>query len=121
MILYKINVLRNITTDEKILTCYNHGLGIFYISEYHRWDSRYRVVAICSFFIYAFLKYARNIWDFRLHIREKASTFNFFCNENDKRVVVADQNSYKPIEDNPQQSGQLKSPMIWLFPINKNL
>ena len=29
MVLFKINVLRNIATDEKILTCNNHGLGIF--------------------------------------------------------------------------------------------
>ena len=25
MVLFKINVSRNITTDEKVLTCYNHG------------------------------------------------------------------------------------------------
>ena len=53
--------------------------------------------------MYAFLKYERNMLNFRLYLREKASKFHIIAMNMTTGPSTTDQNSYKPIEDNPEK------------------
>ena len=56
MVLFKLYVLRKITTDEQIFTCYNHGLGIFIFRNIIDVTRGIGLLQFCRFLYMVFLR-----------------------------------------------------------------